>query len=53
MAALIASRLNRNPGGAHPAMRDTVWGGKLQKLVYEDGTPKGAQQILKEHGNCS
>lgn len=31
-------------------MRDTVWAGKLQKLVRADGTPKGAAMILKERG---
>ncbi len=27
-----------------------MWAGRVQKLVYEDGTPKGALQILKERG---
>lgn len=31
-------------------MRDTVWAGKPQRLVMEDGTPKGAEIILKERG---
>ena len=48
--ALVASRLNRKPGGKQPAMRDTVWAGKPQKLVLEDGTPKGAAMILEERG---
>ena len=48
--ALVASRLNRKPGGAQPKMRDTVWGGKPQRLVFDDGTPKGAEQILIERG---
>ena len=31
-------------------MRDTIWAGKLQKLVFDDGVPKGAEQILIECG---
>ncbi len=48
--ALVASRLNKKPGGAQPAMRDTVWAGQPQKLVKADGTPKGAAMILEERG---
>ena len=48
--ALVVSRLNRKPGGKQPAMRDTTWAGKPQKLVMEDGTPKGAAMILEERG---
>ena len=29
--ALVASRLNRNPGGCQPAMRDTMWAGRVEK----------------------
>lgn len=38
--ALVASRLNKRPGGGQPIMRDTVWAGKKQTLVMEDGTPQ-------------
>lgn len=31
-------------------MRDTVWAGKPQKLVMDDGTLKGVAMILKERG---
>lgn len=31
-------------------MRDSVWAGNVQKLVYPDGTPKDAEAILKERG---
>ena len=48
--ALVASRLNKKPGGAQPAMRDTVWAGKVQKLVEPDGTPKGVAKIFEERG---
>ena len=48
--ALVVPRLNKKPGGKQPAMRDTTWAGKPQKLVMEDGTPKGAGMILEERG---
>ena len=48
--ALVASRLNKKPGGAQPAMRDTVWAGKVQKHVEPDGMPKEAANILEERG---
>jgi len=37
-------------GGAQPKMRDTTWGGRVQKMVFSDGTPKGMKQILIERG---
>lgn len=49
--ALMASRLNRKPGGKQLVMHDTVWAGKSQKLVLDDGTPKGAAMILEERGS--
>ena len=48
--ALVTSRLNKKPGGKQPAMRDTLWAGKPQRLVMDDGTPKGAAMILEERG---
>ena len=48
--ALVASRLNRKPGGKQPTVHDTVWAGKPQKLVLDDGRPKGAAMILEERG---
>ena len=48
--ALVVSRLNRKPGGKQPAMRETTWAGKPQKMVMEDATPKGAAMILEERG---
>ena len=47
---LNAKKLNVKPGGAQPAMRDTVWGGKPQKLVDENGVPKGMKKVLEERG---
>ena len=48
--ALVVSRLSRKPGGKQPAMRDTTWAGRPQKMVMDDGTPKGAAMILEERG---
>ena len=31
-------------------MRDTTWGGRVQKMVFPDGTPKGMKRILIERG---
>ena len=36
-----ADRMNVGPGGKQPKMQDTVWGGQVQKLVDEEGVPKG------------
>ena len=48
--ALNADRMNVHPGGMQPPMRDTQWDGKVQRLVFDDGTPKGMKEILKERG---
>ena len=50
LSTLVVGRLNKKPGGKQPVMRDTVWAGKTQRLVKEDGTPKGAALILEERG---
>ena len=31
-------------------MHDTIWGGKPQKLCFDDGVPKGMKQVLEERG---
>ena len=48
--ALNAKAMNVKPGGAQPSMRDTVWAGKVQKMVLDDGTPKGMKRVLEERG---
>ena len=48
--ALIASRMNAKPGGKQPLLRDTVWDGKVQKMVYSVGVAKGLIEVLKERG---
>ena len=42
--------MNVNPGGAQPKMRDTVWDGKVQRMVYSNGRPKRMRQVLEERG---
>ena len=48
--ALIASRMNGKQGGAQPVMHDTVYNGRIQRMVFPDGTPKGLYQVLRERG---
>ena len=48
--ALNVNRMNVKPGGQQPAMHDTVWNGKVQKMVFSDGTPKGMKVVLRERG---
>ena len=48
--ALNVSRMNVGSGGAQPRMRDTIWDGKLQKLVFSDGRAKGMRIVLQERG---
>jgi hypothetical protein len=48
--ALIAQRMNAHPGGKQHLMRDTVWQGRVQKMVFSIGVAKGLIQILKERG---
>ena len=31
-------------------MRDTMWGGRVQKMVDANGVPKGMRQVLQERG---
>ena len=48
--ALNVNAMNVHPGGKQPVMRDTMWAGDIQKMNYEDGTPKGMKRILEERG---
>ena len=48
--ALVASRLQAYSGGGQPAMRDTVWNGRPQRLVDSKGVPIGARAICKMRG---
>ena len=48
--SLNAKRMNVNPGGAQPRMRDTFWNGRPKKMVLRDGRPKGMKLVLQERG---
>ena len=48
--ALNADKMNVGPGGKQPKMRDTVWGGKVQKMVDDEDVPKGMRTVLQERG---
>ena len=48
--ALLANRMNAKPGGKQAKLRDTVWDGKIQRMVFNVGVPKGLIQVLKERG---
>ena len=42
--------MNACPGGKQPLMWDTVWQGRVQKMVFSVGVAKGLIQVLKERG---
>ena len=48
--ALDASKMNLKPDDKQPRMHNIIWNGKVQKMVFEDSTPKGLKQILIERG---
>ena len=48
--SLHVVRMNVNPGGGQPAMRDTTYNGRVYKLVDSNGVPKGMRQVLIERG---
>ena len=48
--ALNTDKMNAGPGGKQPVMRDTIREGKVQKMVNENGIPKGMRLILEERG---
>ena len=48
--ALNARRMNVRPGGAQPCLRDTMWAGRIQTMVDENGVPKGMRKVLEERG---
>ena len=45
---LNADKMNVGPGGKQPKMHDTVWNGAVQKLVDNNGIPKGMKTVLEE-----
>ena len=46
--SLNVNRMNVGPGGKQAIMKDTVWNGKVQHLVDENGIAKGMKQVLTE-----
>ena len=48
--ALNADKMNVGPRGKQPKMRDTVWGGKVQKMVDDEDVPKDMRTVLQERG---
>ena len=48
--ALNADKMNVGPEGKQPVMKDTVWGGQIQRMVDENGIPKGMKAVLHERG---
>ena len=48
--ALNVNKMNVLPGGAQAKLRDTVWAGKVQKMVFSIGVPKGMKRVLEERG---
>lgn len=49
--ALVATRMNVSDGGAQPKMHDTIMpGGRIQKMLTDDGEAKGLKSVLTERG---
>ena len=48
--ALNVNNMNVKPGGAQAVMRDTVWAGSIQRMVFNNGVAKGMKQVLEERG---
>ena len=47
--ALDATKMNVTPGGKQPLMRETVWAGQPQTMVFSLGVAKG-MKVLQERG---
>ena len=48
--ALNVNKMNVLPGGAQAKLRDTVWAGKVQRMVFSLGVAKGMKRVLEERG---
>ena len=46
--ALDATKMNVNPGGKQPLMRETVWAGQPQTMFFSLGVAKGMKKVLQE-----
>ena len=48
------SRMNVCPGGKQLCLRDTVWAGCIQRMVDNNGIPRGMKAVLEGHViNCN
>ena len=48
--ALNTEKMNVRPGGKQPLLRDTIFDGKVQKMILDDGRAKGMKTVLEERG---
>ena len=48
--SLDVNKMNVNPGGKQRVMRDGFWNGKVQKMNFSLGVPKGLCAVLEERG---
>ena len=48
--ALDVNAMSVKPGGKQHVMRDGFWNGKVQKMNFSLGVPKGLQLALEERG---
>lgn len=48
--SLDVNKMNVNPGGKQRVMRDGFWNGKVQKMNFSLGIPKGLRAVLEERG---
>ena len=48
--ALNVNKMNVLPGGAQAKLRDTMWAGNLQQMVFNLAVPKGMKRVLEERG---
>ena len=46
--AVNLDKMNVHPGGKQPVMRDTTWQGRVQQMMYPDGTTKGRRSWRRE-----
>ena len=46
--ALMAHKMNVSSGGSQPKMRNTIFDGRIQQMVTEDGIAKGLKMVLEE-----
>ena len=45
---LDANEMNVNPSGKQRKMQGTMWQGRVQKMNYSLGVPKGMRVVLRQ-----